>query len=337
MKKKLLLAVSLIGAVLTVTILLPAGLIAVWPSAPVVVEQKHTQFVQLEVPTDDIQISVFKKGEGKVVQMPLEEYVRGVVAAEMPVNFAPEALKAQAIAARTYVVRRLVLGAKTPEGADVTDDHRDFQAFSDADKLKVRWGDADYQRNLSKMNAAVNETRGEIALYDGQPIEALFFSTSSGKTENSEDYWGKAQPYLRSVESPWDEKSEKYTAKLEMPLSEFRRKLGIDAVVTATNAGTLIQPLERSVSDHIKSIKVGDKTFSGPQLRSLLGLRSTWFTWKVTGDTITFFTKGFGHGVGMSQYGAHFMALEGKKAEDIVRYYYSGVTIGHVEDVLPNR
>lgn len=336
MKKNLLLAATLVVSVLTVTILLPSALIALWPAGQEVM-QKETQYVQLEVPADGLQISVYKKAEGQVVRVPLEEYVRGVIAAEMPVHFEKEALKAQAIAARTYVIRRLHLGAKTPQGADVTDDHRDFQAYSDEPKLKQRWGEADYQANLSKMNEAVNETKGLIALYEGVPIEALFFSTSSGKTENSEDYWGKAQPYLRSVESPWDEKSEKYTAKLDLKLTDFHQKLGIDAVVTATNAATLIQPLERSASDHIKKIKVGDRTFSGPEFRSLLGLRSTWFTWQVSGDTITFFTKGFGHGVGLSQYGAHFMAQEGKTAEEIIRYYYKGVTLGQVEDVLAKR
>ena len=329
MKKYLLLIPLFIVAILTVTVLLPSALVALWPSDG---QADAPSIVQLNT-DEDMQVDVYLHDAKQIVTMPLEKYVRGVVAAEMPVKFEKEALKAQAIAARTYVARRLAKGTKTVEGADVTDDHNDGQAYLTDEKLQKNWGLLDYPKNLSKINEAVNETRGQILLYQGDPIEALFFSTSSGMTENSEDYWGKAVPYLRSVKSPWDEQSEKFKSTTEIKLSDFTQKLGIASVMTAANVNGLIQPLEKTATNHIKKIRVGDKTFSGADFRALLGLRSTWFTWQVAGDTITFVTHGYGHGVGLSQYGANGMAQEGKKAEEIVTYYYRGVEIGDVKAV----
>ncbi|PWK16248.1 stage II sporulation protein D [Tumebacillus permanentifrigoris] len=331
-KKTWLLIPLAILALLTATILVPSALVAFWPST-----EQHQISSQSLVGLnnrDDIEIKLYLKSENKVVPITLEKYVRGVVAAEMPVTFAEEALKAQAVAARTYIVRRLVLGVKTAEGADVSDDHNDGQAYSTDEKLQQNWGMLNYPKNISKINNAVNATEGQVLLYEGKPIEALFFSTSSGKTENSEDYWGKQIPYLRSVDSPWDLQSEKYSAQLSLSLNEFRDKLGITTVPT-TSLGRLILPIERTAADHIKKIKVGDKTFSGPDFRKLLGLRSTMFTWEVTANTITFHTSGYGHDVGLSQYGADGMAKEGKKAQEILLHYYQGVNIGHAVDLLP--
>ncbi|WP_157729333.1 stage II sporulation protein D [Tumebacillus algifaecis] len=335
MKKNVLPILAVLLAVLTVTILLPAALIWLWPDRE---KDPVTTPIELQTAPSDAQVAVYLTDQKQLITMPLEQYVRGVVAAEMPVHFEPEALQAQAIAARTYIVRRMAGGKKSelyPQ-ADVSDNHNEGQAFSSEEKLKQRWGSADYEQNLSKINAAVNATRGQIALYEGKPIEALFFSTSSGKTENSEDYWGSTVAYLRSVDSPWDAKSDKFTATQEISLADFYKKLGLHAL-PAAEIGSLIKPIERSVTDHIKKIKVGDQEFSGPEFRSKLGLRSTLFTWQVNtaNSTISFFTTGFGHGVGLSQYGANGMAQEGKKSDEIIRHYYQGVTLGQVSDILP--
>jgi stage II sporulation protein D len=334
MKKNVLILFAVLFAVLTATILLPAGLIAIWPDNE---DPKGQQHVELNLEPNDPQVTVYLAEEKRTVTMPLEMYVRGVVAAEMPVHFEKEALKAQAVAARTYIARRLVSGKKNEQGADVSDDHNEGQAYSSEEKLKKRWGEADFEKNLSKINAAVNETKGQIALYEGKPIEALFFSTSSGKTENSEDYWNNSVPYLRSVDSPWDEKSDKFTASQDIPIAKFLQHLGLKAI-PAASIDSAIQVIEKTATGHIKTIKVGDKTFTGPDFRQRLGLRSTWFTWKLDPDKdmITFFTKGFGHGVGLSQYGANGMAQEGRTYDEIIRHYYQGVTLGKVSDVLPN-
>lgn len=333
MKKNALLILIVLLTITAVTVLFPAALISLWPSGngP---DDEQRGLVELQVADDDIPIRVLLKDQQKVVTMPLEKYVRGVVAAEMPVTFEKEALKAQAMAARTYVVRRLASGGTKEDPYDVSDDHTEAQAYSTDEKLQKRWGMIEYAQNLSKINEAVNETKGRVLLYDGKPIEALFFSTSSGQTENSEDYWDKSLPYLRSVASPWDEQSDKYTAQTTMSLQDMRAKLGVTAALSASNLNAVLQPMEKSASEHIKKIRVGDQTFSGREFREKLGLRSTWFTWKANGDSITFFTRGFGHGVGLSQYGANGMAKDGKKADEIVRHYYQGVQIGDLKEVI---
>ncbi|MBL0385459.1 stage II sporulation protein D [Tumebacillus sp. ITR2] len=336
-KKTWLLIPLLILALITATVLVPSAFVTLWPSSAKQNASTSPSLVELDN-QDDFEIKVYLKDQDKIVPMSLEKYVRGVVAAEMPITFQDEALKAQAVAARTYVVRRLLAGTKTEQGADVSDDHNDGQAYSTDEKLQKNWGMFNYPKNISKINNAVNATKGKVLLYQGKPIEALFFSTSSGKTENSEDYWGKEVPYLRSVDSPWDLKSEKYAADLTLSLVDFSSKLGITAV-SASTMSKLIAPVERTVADHIKKIKVGDKVFSGPDFRKLLGLRSTMFTWEIDrgNNTIVFHTKGYGHDVGLSQYGADGMAKEGKKAEEILLHYYQGVQVGNARDLLQTK
>ncbi|MGZ4134360.1 MAG: stage II sporulation protein D [Tumebacillaceae bacterium] len=334
MNKKWLLIPAAVVAIVTVTVMLPSSLVAIWPAS----KDKHDSqnVVEIQQQKADVQVKVYLSYEKKVVPMSLEMYVRGVVAAEMPVTFEKAALEAQAIAARTYIVKRLLAGTKTTDGADVSDDHNEGQQYSTDAMLQKRWGMVDYAKNLSKINDAVNATAGQVALYNGKPIEALFFSTSSGQTENSEDYYGNELPYLRSVPSPWDLKSEKFLSTLKMPLSEFEQKLGVGAVL-ASSGSALIQPLAYSAADHILRLRVGDKEFSGKEFREKLGLRSTWFTCKAIGDTVEFITHGYGHDVGMSQYGANGMAQEGKSAADIIKHYYQGVSIGDVQKLLPEK
>lgn len=308
--------------ILTIVLMMaiPAVLVSLLPKkAPI---SSGTQMSQA-----DMKIKLYVAESKQVIELPLEDYVRGVVAAEMPADFSLEALKAQAIAARTNAVRRIQKNMLTPEGAHVTDDHRQVQAYSSDEKLKQRWGVLEYGLNQNKIAQAVNETRGDIVTYNGEPIDALFFSTSNGKTENSQDYFAKSLPYLRSVDSHWDKGSKHDTDTQQFTLQDFHTKLGIQAVVTSANQAQMIKVIERSASNRIKSLRVGDKVMSGAQFRELLGLYSTDFSWKVDGDAITFTTHGYGHGVGMSQYGAQGMAKEGKTAPEILTYYYQGTTL----------
>ena len=181
-------------------------------------------------------IRVYLAKEKRIEKVPLEIYIRGVLAGEMPITFEPEALKAQAIAARTYIVRRLASGDRSGlpvEGADVTDTTV-HQVYVPLGRLVSRWNGAERETNLAKLNRAIEETRGEIVTYEGNPIEALFFSTSNGYTENSEDYWNASLPYLRSVSSPWDRKiSPEYKDTTAMPLTVFYQKLGLSGKTTA--------------------------------------------------------------------------------------------------------
>lgn len=297
-------------------------------------------------PALEIAVPVYIAAEEQTRLVPIEEYVRGVVAAEMPLEFELEALKAQALAARTYIVQRYVTGQfdGVPEGVDawVTDTVQ-HQAFLTEEKLAEKLGGgAQAEEKLAKLNRAVAETSGQVITYEGEPIVASFFSTSNGYTENSEDYWQAALPYLRSVASPWEEGlSPQFRTTVEIPIAEARRKLGLGGKVTisasAANGGggdgadaaapLTMKVLERTEGRRIKTISINGRTFTGREVREKLGLPSTEFSWRFADGSIAFTAVGNGHGVGMSQWGAQGMALEGHKAEEIVSYYYTGVKV----------
>ncbi len=284
----------------------------------------------IDAEEDSLQIPVYLTEEDKIITIPLEAYVSGVVAAEMPAEFDLEALKAQAIAARTYIIHRALLKdfSQVPvQGAWVTDSVSD-QAFLTIDAIRENWGFWKTARFLDKIYQAVNETRGIIMTHNGQPIDATFFSTSNGYTENSEDYWSQEVPYLRSVPSPWDVHiSPKYKHTVSLSLNEFYNQLGIHDIPVSSGASLSMQVLERTKGNRIKSVRIGGRQFSGREIREKLGLPSSHFQWKVNEDSIDITTYGYGHGVGMSQYGAQGMAMEGYTAEQILKYYYQGIEL----------
>ncbi len=278
-------------------------------------------------------VSVYVSRRAQVEKIPLETYVRGVVAAEMPIDFELEALKAQAIASRTYIVRRMLdrrsgevsaSAGTLPADAWVTDTEAD-QVYIGDSELRDRWG-TDYEARSEKLDRAVAETAGQILTYQGSPILAAFFSTSNGYTENSEDYWTQFVPYLRSVSSPWDAGlSPKYTATARFSVSAFLQKLGLPAASKEDNLPMRI--LDLTAGHRIKTIRIADHLFTGREVREKLGLPSSQFAWKQENGMIELTTRGYGHGVGMSQWGADGMAKEGKSAEQILTYYYRGVKI----------
>ncbi|GBF78386.1 stage II sporulation protein D [Paenibacillus sp. 598K] len=272
---------------------------------------------------DALRVEVYVSAEERVERVPLELYVRGVLAGEMPVDFELEALKAQAIAARTYIVKQLAAGGSGGvKGGDVSDTVAD-QVYVPLRQLGDRWPEEESAQALAKLTRAVQETRGLIMTYNGQPIEASFFSTSNGYTENSEDYWTQSLPYLRSVASPWDEAlSPRYEQAVTLTLAEFRRKLGV-----RKGAEREMKVLEQTEGRRVKRMSIGGKTFTGRQVREKLGLASSQFVWSTGDGEITFTTYGYGHGVGMSQWGANGMALAGKQAKEILQHYYTGVKI----------
>lgn len=276
-------------------------------------------------------IPVFLSKEKRIEEVPIEAYVRGVVAAEMPIEFELEALKAQALAARTYIVRRIQERdtSQVPAVGAIVTDTITHQAYLNEDELSSKWSGKDAAANMEKLNRAVAETKGQILLYEGKPIDAVFFSTSNGYTENSEDYWGKSIPYLRSVPSPWDVKlSPRYKATVKIPYKTFLSRLGLSGAASASGAVTGSKVTQRTDGHRIGRIRIGGKLFSGREVREKLELNSSQFEWKLKGSEVEITTYGYGHGVGMSQWGANGMAKEGKKAEDIVRYYYTGIQIG---------
>ncbi len=277
---------------------------------------------------DKLQIRVYLTGERRVEQVPLETYIVGVLAGEMPADFEPEALKAQAIAARTYILRRLA-GNDTEDTAryraDVTDTVQ-HQVYVSKARLDAEWASKAKQADLKKLKRAAEETKGLIVTYGGEPIEAVFFSTSNGYTENSEEYWEQEMPYLRSVASPWDKTlSPRFEQQLSLDLSSFYRLIGLSG--SKAKGKPSIKIKERTEGNRVKRLTVNGAEFTGREMREKLGLASTEFKWKIGDDEIVFTTYGSGHGIGMSQWGANGMAKEGASAEDIISHYYTGAEV----------
>nr|WP_306220420.1 stage II sporulation protein D [Cohnella sp. WQ 127256] len=282
-------------------------------------------------------IRVYLSESQTVETVSLEAYVQGVVAAEMPLDFEPAAMQAQALAARTYIVRKLWLNDRTgvPVGnADVTDTqtHQVYRSLSEMQQLKQ-----EDREGVLKVEEAVKGTKGKIIVYRDEPIEALFFSTSNGFTEDSEEVFSTKLPYLRSVASPWDkEESPRAEETVEMSLEDFYTQLGVESVsVNASQAGTkAIRILDLTGGHRVKRLLVGSEELTGVEVRRRLGLRSAAFDWKIKDNKIYVTTYGSGHGVGMSQWGAEGMAKEGYSARQIIEYYYSGIDLEEVSKLL---
>lgn len=282
---------------------------------------------------EDVQIRVYLHEQDRIVAMNLEDYVKGMVAAEMPAEFDIEALKAQAVAGRTYAVKQMVQfggsGLADRPGADVSTDPRQNQAWLSTLQLRERWGPFNFDRYWAKITQAVDGTRGLIVTYNGEPINAVFHSTSGERTASAKEVWGFDFPYLQSVVCTWDKKSPRYSDRKEYTFAEIEHRLGAEAgvVAAAQGGGAVAQVLERTESGRVDKAKVGSKTFTGFDLRQKLELRSTNFTIETQGGKLVFKTTGYGHGVGLCQYGANGLAKEGKDFRAILTYYYTGVKI----------
>ena len=255
---------------------------------------------------------------GEVQSIPLEEYVLGVVAGEMPVEFELEALKAQCVASRSYVVRRLGDFSKEYDVVDTVSN----QVFLDEGDLKERWG-SKYTEYINKLKMAVNDTSMECLMFDGEVIDAMFFSTSNGYTEDSGVVFSSSLPYLKSVDSLYDEEvSPVFRKSTTISLQEFYDRLGLEYQVKLN-----FIVLERSASNRVVRLKINDKEFSGREVYDKLGLRSCDFSFEQVGSNVIISTKGYGHGVGMSQYGAEGMAKKGYDYKSILSHYYTGVVL----------
>lgn len=291
-------------------ILIPYILITVFIKEPEEVKFKYMS---------NMTIRIKRNSTGNIDVVPIEEYIVGVVSGEVPISFEMDALKAQAVAARSYVLKQLEYNKN--KDYDVVDTVMN-QVYLDSDQLKNRWGN-DYESNLNKAKAAVLETKGEYLDCNGSVVEALFFSTSTGYTENSGEIFPTQQPYLKSVASLWDaDVSPVFNDYFHFSLADFYRLLGVEY-----RNNVYVEVISTTSTGRIKQIKINNKFFSGDQVQYLLGLRSTFFTITQNGNSVDINTKGFGHGVGMSQYGAEGMALNGYKYDEILKYYYQGVEI----------
>ncbi len=302
---------------LFVVLVIPTCIILIFPKEKE--QKKQGSIINNNLSLDDKIVRVRRVSKNKIEEVPLEDYVLGVVSGEMPISFTEEALKAQAVCARTYVIRKME-NNKNKE-YDVVDTI-DNQVYQDIEQLQNKWK-SKYEENVQKLKKIVKETEKEYLTYDGKVIEVFFFSTSNGHTENSEEVFTKALPYLKSVDSSFDEEvSPVFKKEVEMSLSDFYTKLSLPY-----SKKLEYKVLERTQAGSVKKIKINGKEYKGTEVRKLLGIRSTYFELLVNGTNVSIKTTGYGHGVGMSQYGALALSNKGYTYDKILKYYYQGVEI----------
>ncbi|MBQ3021732.1 MAG: stage II sporulation protein D [Clostridia bacterium] len=276
------------------------------------------------------QISVYFKDEGKTRSMDIEEYLCGVVAAEMPAEFETEALKAQAVAARSYAFYRQENPSPEHPDAAVCTDFAHCKAYKTQEEQASLWKEK-REEYSKKISDAVYDTAGEIITYNGDVAMAVFHSQAgSGRTENSKDVWGGDVPYLISVESHGEESAPNFYSTQSVSFGEFREKLAsVKPNIKIETFADIAAPT-LSEGGSVKSIIIGGEEFSGKEIRSIFALRSSCFKIIADNEKVTFEVTGYGHGVGMSQYGANTMAKEGYSYIDILTHYYTGTKISGV-------
>lgn len=304
---------------------LPSGLlnlaVKLCPVKPEPVEKEPTASFQRQ--THQVGIRLL---EGKVEQWDLDRYLVGVVLAEMPADFEAEALKAQSVAARTYTWKAHITGGKHGDGS-VCMESTCCQAYLSEEAYLAQGGT---QEGLDKVREAVYATADDVLTYEGEPIEATYFSCSGGRTEDAAAVWGTEFAYLQAVESPGEENAAFFTDTRTFSPQAFQKALG--TVLEGSPLGWF-RNFTYTDGGGVASVDIGGETYSGTELRSLLGLRSTAFTVAAVEDTITFTTRGYGHRVGMSQYGADAMAVAGSDYAQILAHYYPGTELMDLEEI----
>lgn len=284
------------------------------------IKQETKKEIKKEEPKEEVipehtwkyPITLIHNGISETIE--LEDYVIGVVAAEMPASFHIEALKSQAVIARTYALNLLSKG-------NILTDKSSIQAYIDISSMQNKWG-SNYQKYYNKIKEAVDNTSGQTIKYNGKYIDAVYHSTSNGQTEDSINVWHNNIPYLKSVDSSWDKTATSYLREKNISLEKFNQILNINI-----SSNEEIEVLSKTTSNRIDKIKLGDKTYTGLELRTFLDLRSTDFDINIIDNTVIITTRGYGHGVGLSQYGSNGMANNGYNYKQILSHYYQGVTI----------
>ncbi|MGM9877303.1 MAG: stage II sporulation protein D [Bacilli bacterium] len=265
-------------------------------------EDKNTQIIKLQY-------------NNRVIDLELEDYVVGVVACEMPASFELDALKSLSVAARTFALYKLSKNENYIMKSGTSD-----QCYISTSTMKKNWG-SKYEENYNKIKTAVDSTSGEYLTYKDEVIISFYFSISNGYTENCENVFSQKLDYLKSVDSSWDKKYGYKEKEVKFTIKDFLNKLGIN--------GNIISNIDinRSQTGRVNEITINNKSFKGTKFRTLLSLRSTDIEISYDKEYVYITTKGYGHGVGMSQYGANAMASEGYKYDEILKYYYTGVKI----------
>lgn len=279
------------------------------------------------------EITVYSPLEDAVINIKMRDYIIGAVSAEMPASYHIEALKAQAVACYTYAVKTIEFQSLHPsetlKGASLSADSNVHQAFINTEQMKAKWKD-NYDANLEKIASAVDAVSDEMIVYNNEPIMAVFHAISAGKTETAENIWGGSYPYLNAVSSDGDTHSSQFSTTSVLSEKQFSEIAGkIDGVKLGKDPTKWLGKPEMSDSGTVLSMEIGGKKLSGTQIRSYFNLRSASFTltYSTKNKNFTFTVHGFGHGVGMSQYGADYMARQGSTYIDILKHYYSEVEI----------
>ncbi len=314
--------------ILTALPLIPAKLLA--PQQPISAESNPPVTAETNPPEQEICYHVLDSDSGDILEVPVRDYLIGAVGAEMPVSFEQEALKAQAVAAHTYAERQAELSDRRPElkGADFSDDASQYQAFYTTEELQKLFGDQ-FQENYQKLAQAVDAVLHEIIFYQDEPIIAAFHAMSGGMTESAKNVWGSEIAYLQSVDSSQDKSAPQFEQSVSFTPDEVKTML------TASREGLFLgtdtehwfgEPL-CSDAGTVLQIAAGTSIFTGQELRTIFGLRSAVFTVRYQDQKFVFTTHGYGHDVGMSQYGANAMAAKGADYRQILAYYYPNTEI----------
>ena len=308
--------------VTTIVILIPFLIVTFFTKDEIVNVVNNVKNNISLITTEDVRVKRSKLD--RIDTIPFEEYIVGVVAGEMPVSFNSEALKAQAIAARNYAAKKIL--ANTNQEYDLIDT-TDNQVYYDIQQLKEKWNE-NYSENINKIREAVSETKAEYLTYNDEIIDLFYFSTSNGKTEDVQNVFNSDAPYLKSVESPWDEnESSTFKSEKKFSLKEFYSLLNIPF-----NEKLEITDIEKTNSNRVSKLKINNQEFTGRQIYQLLKIRSTDFEIIQDNEDVIIKTVGYGHGVGMSQYGANGMAKEGYTYKDILTHYFQGTSIKKIKN-----
>ena len=281
-------------------------------------------------------IKLYHDKTGETEELPIDEYLYGVVSSEMPANYELEALKAQAVVARTYTIFQINHSIGKHGDADICDNYACCQAWISKEDRFAKWEESKREDNWAKIENAVFGTQGKIITYNNMPINAFFHSNSGGITEMPVNVWGgTGYPYLQSVETAGEDTYKQYASEIVLSKEELINKLKekYDDIQINFENDDDIKILEYTEGTRVKTVRFGNHEISGVEARTILGLRSTNFEISKENDKIKFSVKGYGHGVGMSQTGSDYLAKQGKSAEEIINHFYSGVEIKDINSL----
>lgn len=284
---------------------------------------------EITIPEEEVTVTTVKvmnASSKNITEMPLRDYLIGVVASEINAAYHEEAIKAQAIAAHTMLLYSKEYKNEGLNGADISDSSATHQGFLTEDEQREKWGE-NYDTYREKIEKCVDEVIDLTIQYDGEPINAVFHSISNGQTENATDVWGGEYPYLISVNSVGDKLSPAYNSEVKVTAEKFKDTMANEGAELKENPADYVGKITNTDTGMVKTIIIGGKEFKGTEIRTLFGLKSSTFTVKYTDGNFVFTVCGYGHGVGMSQYGADYMARQGFKYDEILKHYYTGTEI----------